>query len=184
MDWYKAIDSMQDRGMETASGRQSFLTGMLAGPHPNTDGPSANETVGRFRLFAIGGKSVLAVVAIWLFCYISTIFPYLGTYHYSFVDGVRDEYSVGTRNMLLFKGQTAFIEFETDGADGYEGTVYIDIMPWPGTTKSPNMLALNGEKNGILSVPVETTGIYVFHNRVGSMAYRENLEYRVTWGAK
>jgi hypothetical protein len=184
MDWFKIFDGMSDLDRHSGPNRPSVLTGLLSNPWPNGGGDTENESVGSFILFRIAGKVVIAFAALWLFGYVSTLFPYFGRYHYSFANGVRDEHFIGGDQMLLFKGQTAFIEYETKGAEGYEGQIYIDIVPWAGPRPSPHKMALNGKQTGVLEVTIPKTGVYVFRSSIGPMAYRENIEYTVNWGAR
>jgi hypothetical protein len=183
MDWYKAMDSMVDRSMETASGKLEFFGRSIVSPPPNYEGPDGESTT-LFTLFTISGKFVLAIIAIWLFGYISTIFPYLGTYHYRYADGIRDEHDIGVRNMLLFKGQTAFLEYDINSADRSEGKVYIAIERWRPLGNASDKLEIQGRKKGVLTMPVNKTGFYTFYSGIGIMAYRQNLKYTVTWGAR
>jgi hypothetical protein len=184
MDWFKIMDGMA----EHPGGRQSdgppFRSSAYSVPSHNWEGPTENRSVGKSTLFRIGGKFVLAAFGIWLFCYVSTLFPYLGRYHYSYFDGVREDYNVGMQHMLLFEGQTAFIEYETKSADGPSGSIYVDIVPLLGPMPSAHLKTLNGEQTGVLEVPITKTGVYSFQSRFNSLAYRENLNYTVTWGAR
>jgi hypothetical protein len=183
MDWYKAMDSMVDRSTETASGRLEFFGSSVVSPPPNFEG-SDGESTTLFTLLTISGKFMLAVIAIWLFGYISTIFPYLGTYHYRYADGVIEQHDIGLRNVMLFKGQTAFLEYDIDSPDRPEGKIYIAIKPWRPLGSGSNKLAVQGRKKGVLTMPVNKTGYYTFYSRIGVAGRRKNLQYTVTWGAR
>ncbi len=190
MGWFEIADSMMDDGMDVESrrrgeSRQSMaFIDMLAGPQPNHDGYNDRD-YGRGRtLFTISMKWIAGAFVLWLLAYISAAFPYLGTYGYERDGIVQNMGGFGARHMVLFKGQTAFIDYEVDSKPGFAGNVFIDIAPWPGINFSPNMRRVSGKQKGTLSVVVPKTGVYTFYHSIGPMAYRQDMEYSVTWGAR
>jgi hypothetical protein len=162
-----------------------FVGGLLFGPAPHGEdddggiGPERRGTLIRFSAWF-----VIVPLMLWLLAYISGLFPYLGYYNYS-RDGMLVSYApTGLRNMVLFKGQEAFIHYDVDSKPGFDGTVYVDIRPWPALDGTPAMRTISGTQTGTVKVTIPETGLYRFYHGTGPMAYREDMTYSVTWGAK
>ncbi|MCL9981871.1 MAG: hypothetical protein NBV60_01820 [Erythrobacter sp.] len=174
-----------DMHNQRQTGPSDWAAGLLFGPAPNGEddeggiGPEYRGTLIRFSIWIV----IVPLVA-WLLAYISGLFPYLGYYHYS-RDGMAATYiPAGPRTMVLFEGQKAFIDYEVDSKKGFDGTVFIDIRPWPALDHTPEMHTISGKTSGRLEVTIPKTGLYRFYHGAGPMAYREDMSYSVTWGAK
>jgi hypothetical protein len=135
-------------------------------------------------LLRVSSSVLIAALGLWLMGYISGAFPYLGTYEYTRQNMMVSITSIGPGNMLLFKGQEAFIDYEIDSADGFRGEVYLDIQPWLIKNYTPAMRKISGKNKGTLTITVPETGVYRFHLANGPLAHRENLTYSATWGAR
>ena len=157
---------------------------MLFGAPPNDAGNDHGRAKIGGTLLSISGSVLAAALGLWLIAYISGAFPYLGTYEYSRQGKVVTNTELGAGHMLLFKGQEAFIDYEIDSPSGDRGEVYLDIQPWPTTNWTPAMRTISGKNDGILTITVPETGIYRFHFANGPSAYREDMTYSVTWGAR
>lgn len=168
------------------SGPSDWATGLLFGPAPHGEDDDGNS-IGLERRGTVVTFSIWIVVVplvVWLLAYISGAFPYLGTYHYGRQGMAATYIPTGLRNMILFEGQEAFIHYEVDSKSGFDGTVYIDIRPWPALTHTPAMHTVSGKAAGTVKVTIPKTGLYRFYHGTGPMAYREDMTYSVTWGAK
>lgn len=133
-------------------------------------------------LMSFGVKLTLAFFIVWLLAYISAAFPYLGTYSYSNKDSSwTSTESFGLRSMILFEGQTAFIDYDLKAKKGPFAQAYVDIAPWPGLKGSSRQLHLNGNNNGTLSFIVPKTGVYTYRTRI---SLGEVVSYSSTWGAR
>ena len=185
MDWFKIMDSMRDDRWESRSGRLDIAADVLAGPQPNhIEGTVHNAGHGGWTMAHIGLKWIMGAFVLWLFAYISTLFPYLGTYDYKKEGMVQTAGGFGAQHMILFKGQTAFIDYTVNSTPGFDGNVLIDIAPWPGINFSPDMRKVSGRAKGRIEIVIPKTGFYTFRHRIGPMAYRQDLAYSVTWGAR
>jgi hypothetical protein len=157
---------------------------LLFGARPNDDENSQGRTIASGTLLNLSGWVFVAALGLWLMAYISGAFPYLGSYKYSRQGTVVTNTALGPHHMLLFKGQEAFIDYEIDSAASDRGEVFLDIQPWPAANWTPAMKRISGKNKGTLTITVPETGIYRFHHANGPSAYRENLTYSVTWGAR
>lgn len=183
MDWYKAMDNLADRRAESSSGRADMVADFLAGPPPNWDGSTDRETTGTGTLLSIGGKTVAIILGAWLLAYASGALSWLGEYSFSYADRVRSETRLGLSNMVLVKGQRAYIKYDVHSMDGYDGNIFFDIRPWPFIKSSPAMIRRSGDQQGVLEIIVPSTGFYQFYHGVGPMAYQQPLRYQANWGA-
>jgi hypothetical protein len=140
-----------------------FIGGLLLGPAPNgedDDGGIGPERRG--TLITFSAWFVIVPLVLWLLAYISGLFPYLGYYNYS-RDGMLVSYlPTGMNNMVLFKGQEAFITYDVDSKPGFDGTVYVDIRPWPALDSTPAMQTVSGKQSGTVKVSIPETGLYRF----------------------
>ena len=160
-----------------------IVGGLLFGPSPNgEDDDGATGAERRGTLFTFSIWIVIVPVVLWLLAYISALFPYLGYYHYGREGMVVSYIPTGLRNMILFKGQEAFLHYDVDSKPGFNGEVTFDIRPWPAIGATPAMQRVSGKKSGTVKVTIPQTGIYRFHHAAGNR--RESLSYTVTWGAK
>ena len=126
----------------------------------------------------------VGAVLLWLVSYISGVFPYLGHYQHRSPDEAASYIPTGPTHMLLFEGQEAFIDYEIESAEGYNGDIAIDIRPLPAHRPSPAMQRLNGTDRGTLKVTIPATGVYRFHHQAEQGSHRKGLSYSVTWGAR
>lgn len=175
--------SLFDMFHHRQSGPSDWARGMLFGPAPN--GEDDDDRIGlerRGTLFTFSIWIVIIPVVLWLLAYISTLFPYLGYYHYGRQGMMVSYIPTGLRNMILFKGQEAFLHYDVDSKPGFNGEVTFDIRPWPAIGATPAMQRVSGKKSGTVKVTIPETGIYRFHHAAGNR--RESLSYTVTWGAK
>lgn len=177
--------SLLDPFGQRSSSLSGLIGGLLFGPAPNGEdddggiGPEHRGTLTTFSIWLV----IIPLVA-WLLGYISALFPYLGYYHYNRQGMAASYVPFGPGTMVLFKGQEAFIEYDVDSKPGFDGTVYIDIRPWPALNHTPAMHTVSGKSSGTVKVTIEQTGLYRFFHGTGPMAYREDMSYTVTWGAK
>lgn len=157
---------------------------LLFGAPPNDDENDEGRAIASGTLLSVSGWVLVAALGLWLMAYVSGAFPYLGTYEYSRQGRVVTNTALGPGHMLLFKGQEAFMDYEIDSAASDRGEVYLDIQPWPAAKLTPAMRRISGKNRGTLTITVPETGVYRFHHANGPSAYRENLTYSVTWGAR
>jgi hypothetical protein len=132
------------------------------------------------------GALVLAAAALlWLLGFVTGLVPWLGYREYDYRSGsldVSEKSGFGTSAMLLFKGQTAYIDYQVDGDPGR--AIYLDVSPWPGIKFSDRMRRATIGEAGRAEFPVGETGVYHFKATPTPDSYRETLRYRVSWGAK
>ncbi|QJB68326.1 hypothetical protein [Parasphingorhabdus halotolerans] len=149
----------------------------------NIVGPSrAKQAAGwGFYLFT-------AVLSIWLFVYISGLFPYLGyehrTHHYhkfSSNEGVVSS-SLGPNSMFLVKGQTAFYDYDMKVTKQTSG-MWLDIRPIYEIGISDNAKWIHGDQQGRWEYEVPETGVYSFKHDVNHRAFDSKVTYDVSWGA-
>jgi len=165
------------------TGPSDWVSGLLFGPAPN--GEDDDGSIGlerRGTLFTFSLWIVIVPLVVWLLAYISALFPYLGYYHYGRQGMLVSYVPTGLRNMILFEGQEAFINYDVDSTPGSNGDVTFDIRPWPAIHPTPAMQRVNGKTSGTVKVTIPKTGFYRFHHAAGTR--RESLSYTVTWGAK
>ncbi len=150
-----------------------------------------------FALSGIRGRKVwklsgsafyvpLAALCAWIFVYISGLYPYLGTAgdnnRSSFATSTSvGKYNFGLSTMLLFKGQTAFIEYKATGEDG---KVSLDIGPSGSLGYSDSRIRVKGKQTGTLEVPIESTGLYDFEHEPSLGRGHGHTQYKVRWGAR
>ncbi|MGB5723655.1 MAG: hypothetical protein WBM39_04510 [Parasphingorhabdus sp.] len=158
--------------------------------------PNSTETrnFGRTRSIPLSGKALwrvayaaTAVLSAWIFVYISGLFPYLGFEQRSeqyFPGGKTSLNGIpafGTKTMLLFAGQTAFIDYDIETSG--QGGIYLDVKPFYHLGFSGNEQKLNGSQNGRVEFPIEQTGIYQFRSATGYFGTDHRISYKLSWGA-
>jgi hypothetical protein len=125
-------------------------------------------------------------LCLWIFSYISGLYPYLGTGG----DDSRSapgtstsigKYDFGLGTMLLFKGQTGFIEYDSTSP---EGEITLDVKPLATLGYSDAMLRVKGEASGTFEVPIESTGFYSFEHEPALGGGYGRTAYTVRWGAR
>ena len=131
--------------------------------------------------FALG----LILIA-WLFVYISGIFPYLGSAERSErlgmgISAKSDSGGFGMSRMLLFAGQTAFIDYNVKSDTG--GEVWIDIKPLTTLGYSDNVQKIRGNASGRYEFVVPSTGVYEFDHEFSLNGTGGATHYSVSWGA-
>jgi len=187
MGWYDMMHGLRDRSWNSGEGRLGIASSFLFNTNTNyPEGDQKPDVAG--TLFSIPSKWLVVVPFIWflwLLAYVSGAFPYLGSYSYSRSGGAVGQSGGGLRHMLLFKGQTGFMEYEVDSASNDQGTVYFNISPFPGHLRGVrDAKHVRGKLAGVLEFRVPRTGVYTFDDGIGPEAGRENLSYSVVWGAR
>lgn len=130
--------------------------------------------------------AVVAALCVWVFVYISGLYPYLGTAG----DDNRSSlgistsvggYSYGTSVMLLFEGQTAFFEYDSTSS---EGEITLDVKTLNRLGYSDAMQRVKGAQNGIAEFPITSTGLYRFDQEPALGRTYGRTSYSVSWGAR
>jgi hypothetical protein len=130
--------------------------------------------------------ALLGVVCLWVFAYVSGLFPYLGTGR---VDnrsspGMQTDIGstgLGIKTMLLFKGQTAFIDYKSTSP---ESEITLDVKPVTVLGYSDAMQRVKGEAEGTAEFPIEATGLYKFRHEPALGRRYGRTSYSVSWGAR
>lgn len=129
---------------------------------------------------------LVAVLCLWVFVYISGLYPYLGKAG----DDNRSatgtstsigKYDYGIGTMLLFKGQTAFFEYESTSP---EGEITLDVKTVTTLGYSDAMQRVKGVQKGTAEFPIETTGLYRFDHEPALGRTYGRTTYSVSWGAR
>ena len=163
--------------------RPRSVGGILWDVASNTDDDDGTD-VWRLELPGFLMWVPVGAMALWLVAYIAGIFPYIGHYEHSSPDEFAPYLPTGPSEMLLVKGQEAFIDYTVESEDGYKGEVAIDIRPVPAHRPTADMKRVSGIETGTLKVTIPATGIYRFHHAAEANSHRKGLSYSVTWGAK
>jgi len=121
-----------------------------------------------------------------VFVYISGIFPYLGRAGDENRTSVGvstsvGKYDFGLSTMFLFKGQTAFFEYESRSA---EGAITLDVKPVTMFGYSDSVHRISGKQDGVAEFPIESTGLYVFEHEPALGRGYGRTSYSVSWGAR
>lgn len=129
---------------------------------------------------------LLAALCLWIFAYGSGLYPYLGKAgdNNSSSTGTSTsigKYNYGVNTMLLFEGQTAFIEYDSTSA---EGEITLDVKPVATLGYSDAMLQVKGEAQGSHEVLIESTGLYSFRHEPALGRRYGKTSYSVSWGAR
>ncbi len=142
------------------------------------------------------GAALLAAL-IWFGGFATGFFPWLGYRSFAFHAlearsgapfdlssplGTETETNFGSSAMLLFAGQTAYIDYEVGGDPGEK--IYLDIAPWPAIKFSKHMRYAEAGQSGRFEVPIVRTGVYEFRAEVSAGSYRQTLNFVVSWGAE
>ncbi len=135
----------------------------------------------------LGLGTIGGVLCLWLFLYISTIFPYLGSASRSENLGPGVSLNAGSGNfglskMILFEGQTAFFDYKIDSTDA--GAVRLDVRPFTTFGASENLKVIEGTGQGTVEFVVTKTGLYEFRHDFSLNGTSGRTEYQVTWGAR
>lgn len=135
---------------------------------------------------ALGFYALVAALCIWLFAYVSGLYPYLGSAatdnRSSFGQTTSfSESGFGVETMLLFAGQTAFFEYESTSA---ESDITLDVKPMMTLGYSPAMQRIRGVAKGTAEFPVATTGLYNFRHEPALGRRYGRTAYSVSWGAR
>ncbi|MEL7189119.1 MAG: hypothetical protein AAGK17_06165 [Pseudomonadota bacterium] len=139
------------------------------------------------RTLKLGSGAIVGALAVWLFLYISTIFPYLGYSSQNETLGPGVSLSAGSKDvglttMLLFEGQTAFIDYEVASTEN--GKVILDVKPISTFGFSENKQDIEAGTKGTYEVEIEKTGLYEFRHDFSLNGISGTTEYRVSWGAR
>lgn len=138
------------------------------------------------RTLKIGLGAVTGVHCLWIFLYVSTLFPYLGTStkgETKFVGGSLDTGmpTIGTQRMLLFKGQKAFFEYKVNSTDG--GGVRFDVKPVMKFGFSDQTQVISDNQSGRIEFEVQETGFYKFYHDFSLNGVSGSTSYSASWGA-
>jgi hypothetical protein len=130
--------------------------------------------------YALGG-----LLCLWLFVYISGVFPYLGwgrADNYSSTGTQTDigSMSLGVSSMFLFEGQTAFIDYEMETPDS---AITLDVKPILTIGYSDNVYRLKGVESGRAEFLIEKSGLYTFEHEPALGRPYGHTKYSVSWGA-
>lgn len=137
------------------------------------------------------GKNTSLVLSgaliLWVFLYVSTIFPYLGRAEQTQANSVGFNVSggttnLGTQSMFLFPGQTAFFEYDVRGDEG--AGVRFDVHSWPYTGFSDQVQTIEGTRSGRAEFVIEKAGFYSFYHDFSINAPGTKSRYSVAWGAE
>ncbi|MCB2059777.1 MAG: hypothetical protein KDE21_04675 [Novosphingobium sp.] len=130
--------------------------------------------------------ALVGALCLWLFAYISGLYPYLGTAR----DDTRSapgvstslgKFGIGVSTMLLFEGQTAFFEYESTSA---ESEITLDVKPVTTLGYSDAMQRVRGEASGTAEFPITKTGLYRFRHEPALGRRYGQTKYSVSWGAR
>lgn len=129
---------------------------------------------------------LVAVLCLWIFVYISGLYPYLGkagddNRSSAGVSTSIGKYNYGVGMMLLFKGQTAFFEYDSTSP---EGEITLDVKTVSTLGYSDAMQRVKGVKQGTAEFPIETTGLYRFDQEPALGRTFGRTSYSVSWGAR
>lgn len=133
----------------------------------------------------VGAIAFAVIVPLWLIAFITGLAPWLGSRDFEFRAGTLSASSqsgFGTQTMLLFKGQTAYIDYSVKGDT--ERAIRLDISPSPAIAFSPAAKLAEAGEAGRLEVPIASTGFYRFRFDPDAGSYRKTMAYHVSWGAK
>jgi len=129
---------------------------------------------------------LVGALCLWLFAYISGLYPYLGTggddnRSAPGVSTSLGKFDFGLRTMLLFEGQTAFIEYESESP---EGEITLDVKPIATLGYSDAMQRVRGQASGTAEFPIAKTGLYTFRHEPALGRTYGRTDYSVSWGAR
>ncbi|WP_040464329.1 hypothetical protein [Erythrobacter sp. NAP1] len=155
------------------------------------EGPPGGQRVaasGTLISFGKNGSLIFGgALILWLFLYVSTIFPYLGQAQQSQMSGAGFNVSggvsnFGTQRMFLVAGQTAFFEYDVKGDE--DAGVRFDLHAWPNAAFSDQSQTITGTQSGRAEFVVEKTGFYSFYHDFSTNAPGSKTSYSVSWGAE
>jgi len=137
---------------------------------------------GKIGVFGIG-----LILALWLFLYISTLFPYLGHTQRSetLSPGMSTNGGIGTiglSTMFLIEGQQAFFNYDVQSQNG--GKVQFDLRPISQISATDQEKLVAGGEAGTLEFTVPATGLYNFHHDFALSGMRSTTSYSASWGAR
>lgn len=126
-----------------------------------------------------------AVLSIWVFCFYSGLIPYLGSgkvndYAGPGFSSALGSFSIGTKTMLLLKGQNAFIEYRSTSP---QSEMAFDVKPLTTLGFSDRMQRIHGTGSGRVEFPIQKSGIYRFRTRPAPARSFGRSAYTVSWGA-
>jgi hypothetical protein len=130
--------------------------------------------------------ALAAVLCLWVFAYGSGLFPYLGSgeledHHAPPFKGAPGyNMGFGTSTMLLFRGQTAFYEYDSTSP---QGEITFDVKPITVLGYSERMERVKGVAKGRIEFPITATGLYKFEHGPALARPYGTTAYSVSWGA-
>ncbi len=129
--------------------------------------------------------TLTAALCLWVFAYVSTLFPYLGwgraqnnTEFATSVDLA--SFNVGVPYMLLFEGQTAFYDYTSHSE---ESRITFDVKPVFTIGYSDAAQRVSGEGSGRIEIPITKTGLYTFKHEPSMARGHAYTHYDTVWGA-
>jgi hypothetical protein len=133
---------------------------------------------------------ITAVLAIWVFGYISGLFPYLGHYQRSEKNGgilSANGNPFGTITLpwaYLFKGQTLFIDYDVEQEGKVDLTIYLyhPSNPFVGLGHY-TYATIKGSSTGRFTYTVPESGLYEINPSVSGSLDAYHIKYKVFWGA-
>ena len=133
----------------------------------------------------VGLGTIGGALCLWVFAYISTLFPYLGwgrvqnnTEFATSMDFAT--FNLGMPYMLLFEGQTAFYEYDSHSA---ESQITFDVKPVLSIGYSEQMQRVSGDGAGRIEIPIRRTGLYRFKHEAATARGHVYTHYDAVWGA-
>ena len=132
-----------------------------------------------------------ALAALWMFVYVSGLFPYLGhssgTHETAFGGLGRTDVHIGTAKpwqghvVPMLKGQTVFVDYDVKIDSGYAS---LSITQGYISLRQLKHIELRGTTHGRLSVKADSTGFYRIQMRplADDLKTPSKLTYRFSWG--
>lgn len=133
----------------------------------------------------VGLGAITGALCLWVFAYVSTLFPYLGwgrvqnnTEFATSVDIAT--FNLGMPYMLLFEGQTAFYDYSSHSE---ESAITFDVKPVMSIGYSDRMQRVSGEGSGRIEIQITQTGLYKFEHKAATARGHVYTHYDAVWGA-
>ena len=127
-----------------------------------------------------------AALCLWVFVYASGIYPYLGEGRVDNRSAPATQtdiasFDLGLSMMVLFKGQTAFFEYDVTSP---QSEITFDLRPATHIGYTDRRQRIAGVGTGKVEFPVTNTGLYVFRHEPALGRLHGHTKYTVSWGAR
>ena len=127
-----------------------------------------------------------AALCLWIVAYGSGMVPWLGSARVDetiapFTTTRVGNMSFGLGTMLLFKGQTAYYDYNSSDP---HGEITFDVKPLSVLGYSRAMVRVKGARQGRLEFPIAHTGLYRFQHEPALGRRYGRTAYTVSWGAR